>query len=520
MGHWHRECPTKEESKPEKEAHFLDRDFDFGTNSEVHFCGLLENERYDIFPDYDFTTIKDKFNKTFPVDEDYQSRYYEIDKEEYKVLAEEDYKTRATSSNDPHGGSRSKDLVQARHSLALSSDRCLEDFDQTDLAAYMGSVSELFFFEDLISRSAKVPGIQASEESCATLDTGCQRLAIGLDTLKAMIPFLPDTLEINLMKSQNRFKSVHGISTTHRVAVIPSSLGNKGSILRPAIFEDEHGRQVPFLLSLPLLLHGGCHIFLEPSRGLFLRLGSTGDKIKCHLGPSGSLRVPVMQFTKEKLACLARDLSRMTTDEFEILTVDVEPICHSSFSAPRRSASQLSQPSYSCERYSPYDGGISQTSPQPTELRQSGGLATPSDSPADLDCPDHSAHPTSSQEGRGSSCRGFTKQHEHLESDQCVRASDPAATKQQCLTNQKPLRQRDDIHHQCEHPQPAEEGADWRPSGLGGSHGGHHRSATARCQPSSTWPTRTDTITRGSSGAVRNRSDVSADSSHGRTTSP
>ena len=119
------------------------------------------------------------------------------------------------------------------------------------------------------------------------------RLAIGLETLKNLLPFVPEPL-IQTMNSQNRFKSVHGISTTERLAIVPSSLGRRGSILRPAIFEDSHGQHVPFLLSLPLLLHGGCHISLEPNHGLYICLGKGGERIRCHLGPAGSLRVPVM----------------------------------------------------------------------------------------------------------------------------------------------------------------------------------------------------------------------------------
>eukprot|EP00435_Cladocopium_sp_Y103_P011110 s283_g2.t2 len=471
VGHWHRECPTKEENKAEKEAHFLDKDFDFGTSSEVHFCGLLENEPYMIQPNFKNNTIKNQVKETFPDKDDYRGRHYQLADEQYMISDPFAYQDRATSSSSNFDGRFQSGSVQPFSHGDMSTDGPLNLFDHSDDAAYMASVSELFFFETAISKAAKVKGYEVDENACATLDTGCQRLAIGLDTLKAMLPFVPQPLEISLVKSQNRFKSVHGISTTHRLAVVPSSLGNKGSILRPAIFEDEHGREVPFLLSLPLLLHGGCHITLEPNQGLFLRLGHKGEQIRCHLGPSGSLRVPVMQFDQTKVSCLARDLARLARDEFEILTTSLEPMPFDSASVSARNTSLLCQPPALSDLHSNHDGRVDQACPQPAELRCPGRMAASFDPPLGLAVADHSVDREASQEGRGSSCRRLSQEPEQLEPSQCCRTRDTTTPSKQHIQDEKPLRERIHLHHQCEHSEPPQKGASGRPARAGDPHG-------------------------------------------------
>lgn len=92
------------------------------------------------------------------------------------------------------------------------------------------------------------------ERACTTVGTGCQRSAIGMETLQQLQQAHPKTLPIALLPEVHKFCSVHGVSCTSQVACIPSSLRPNGCILRPAVFQESHSSKAPFLLSLPFLL--------------------------------------------------------------------------------------------------------------------------------------------------------------------------------------------------------------------------------------------------------------------------
>ena len=108
-----------------------------------------------------------------------------------------------------------------------------------------------------------------NESGCATLDTGCQRMAIGLNTLNLLQRSQPSELPITFCKL-HQFRSVHQVSCTTRLACIPSSLGPRGCILRPALFEEHSSADAPLLLSLPFLLHCRATLCLDEQRGLRL----------------------------------------------------------------------------------------------------------------------------------------------------------------------------------------------------------------------------------------------------------
>ena len=59
--------------------------------------------------------------------------------------------------------------------------------------------------------------------SCATIDTdtGCRRMAIGINTLKRLMAFQPPELCIGFHHEEHQFRSVHQISRTTRVAHLP-----------------------------------------------------------------------------------------------------------------------------------------------------------------------------------------------------------------------------------------------------------------------------------------------------------
>jgi len=183
---------------------------------------------------------------------------------------------------------------------------------------------EIYWNQDISNRKSN-PEIP-KEELCATVDTGCQRMAIGIDTLKRMNESLPPGLQTHMVPQEHRFRSVHGTSTTKYVAVIPTSLGNRGSLLRPAVFEHGESRTAPFLISLPFLIHCQAVLHLDPSKGLRIHFRKFGFTVNCHIGPTGALRVPLSQFTPENLECVkaAQDQLISSSQEFEVLKTTMD----------------------------------------------------------------------------------------------------------------------------------------------------------------------------------------------------
>ena len=146
-------------------------------------------------------------------------------------------------------------------------------------------------------------------------------MAIGEETLHRLARQLPHDLRIGLVPQEHRFRSVNGTSSTSHLATIPTSLGNKGSLLRPAIFQEGESRKAPFLISLPFWLHCRSVLHLDPQRGPRLHLRRFGFGVDCHIGPTGALRLPLNQFTedqKDRLQQLHEQLQH-ESEEFEIL---------------------------------------------------------------------------------------------------------------------------------------------------------------------------------------------------------
>ena len=139
-------------------------------------------------------------------------------------------------------------------------------------AAYTERVHELLWSECYTNH-------EINEDHCATVDTGCQRTAVGSDTLARLLARQPEGLSACYKGEVHCFKSVNGVTRTNRVACVPTSLGKKGCILRPAVFEDGQSKTAPFLLSLPFLLHCQATMCLDPSKGLkLLRYHFTSDQ--------------------------------------------------------------------------------------------------------------------------------------------------------------------------------------------------------------------------------------------------
>ena len=169
-------------------------------------------------------------------------------------------------------------------------------------AGYMDRVHEVWYS----TCSASVP-----EEHCATVDTGCQRTAVGKLTLDKYLRGQPDGIKIAYKNEQHCFKSVNGITQTRQVACVPTSLGPKGCVLRPAVFEDGLSQSAPFLLSLPFLLFCRATLHLDPTKGLRMYLGRFRHTVSLHIGPTGALRVPLSEFTSRMVADLQGFMSRL-----------------------------------------------------------------------------------------------------------------------------------------------------------------------------------------------------------------
>ena len=105
------------------------------------------------------------------------------------------------------------------------------------LAEYRKKESEAYYCS--VFKNDHIGNSPIPDELCATIDTGCQRMSIGFETLKKLDAALSSGLRTHLVPQEHRFRSVHGTSTTRFVAVIPTSLGPKGSLLRPAVFSNQ-----------------------------------------------------------------------------------------------------------------------------------------------------------------------------------------------------------------------------------------------------------------------------------------
>ena len=223
-----------------------------------------------------------------------------------------------------HGGAVGSDSAEPAPSetefLTLQKGVELSEQGVRTCEYYMLSCCDLFFFENSICNS--IPRINVPEEACATIDTGCQRTAVGIKTLRKLLPLLPPELPVVSRRSINRFRSVHGTSETERIALVPCSLGPKGCFINPALFEDGFGQEAPFLLSLPFLLKSQGRLILDKDSGLGLQMQNPEFFIPCHLGPSGALRIQLTNFTARMKHHLSNYQVGRQNEDFEILSLN------------------------------------------------------------------------------------------------------------------------------------------------------------------------------------------------------
>ena len=229
------------------------------------------------------------------------------------------------------------------------------------------------------SRTWRDPQPEIDERCCATLDTGCQRMAVGRDTLGSLSQAMPQELTIGTLPQEHRFRSVHGRSSTSRVAVIPTSLGHKGSVLRPAIFEEQGSRGAPFLISLPFMMFCRSVLHLDPEDGLRIYFRKFRFSIRCHIGPTAALRIPLNHFTPEQLHSVqtAQRTFQENNNEFEVYKMSeyVEEPSGSKTSASPRSLEHGANDSYG-DRQQESKTGSPEGNKSPRGMAEVGAEAT------------------------------------------------------------------------------------------------------------------------------------------------
>lgn len=90
------------------------------------------------------------------------------------------------------------------------------------------------------------------EQPHAVIDTGCQKTAVGSQTLKRIAQQLGPNHAVHYQQCQTRFRGVGGTSVSNYVARIPIGLGRQyQGYLHAAVLED--CSEAPLLISLPVL---------------------------------------------------------------------------------------------------------------------------------------------------------------------------------------------------------------------------------------------------------------------------
>ena len=305
VGHWHKdpECPRNQGAGRAKEVNFVENEPI--ETEEAIFCGLLEGEEH-------LMGRMEPSSATQVSDVRPNVGSSEAEGPKSGVL--------------PGVGPSGADVIDGSAVLFAYNDR--DDHSDVDIgwiSSPVGSCCDLLGTpESEILWSEAVGdsnGSPSPEDLCATVDTGCQRMAVGLETLKRLDAALPKGFQTGLVKQEHHFRSVHGRSTTSHAATVPGSLGPRGSLLKPAVFQDEASKNAPFLISLPFLMHCRAVLHLDPNEGLRIDFKRFGFITKCHLGPTGALRIPLGEFTKNQKHVLAKVQKEVATkhQEFEVL---------------------------------------------------------------------------------------------------------------------------------------------------------------------------------------------------------
>eukprot|EP00435_Cladocopium_sp_Y103_P033954 s639_g8.t1 len=123
--------------------------------------------------------------------------------------------------------------------------------------------------------SQAIPSFPAIVDSpCAVIDTGCQRSAVGRNTLERIAKNLPPGLSIKFQSKRFRFSGIGGETTTSQLALIPVCFGSRPGVVHAAVLEDTP--DAPFLLSLPIMKELDAVLHLSDKRMHFQALQEFG----------------------------------------------------------------------------------------------------------------------------------------------------------------------------------------------------------------------------------------------------
>ena len=194
VGHWHKdpECPRNQGAGRAKEVNFVENEPI--ETEEAIFCGLLEGEDH----------LRGQMEP---------SSVPQVDDPRPDVGRSE---AEGPKSGDlPGVGPSGADVVDGSAVLFAYNDRD----DRSDVFSgwdnsLVGSCCDLLgtpepeiLWSEAVGNSGDGP--PNPEDLCATVDTGCQRMAVGMETLKRLDAALPQGFQTGLMKQEHHFRSVH-----------------------------------------------------------------------------------------------------------------------------------------------------------------------------------------------------------------------------------------------------------------------------------------------------------------------
>eukprot|EP00435_Cladocopium_sp_Y103_P075525 s90_g59.t1 len=182
VGHWHRECPDLHRGSHEKEQHWLETE-------EATFCGLLENDENQMSP------IEDYQNLHPPEDEltGPETSFPSCDTAPGSVDVETTMKSGGVGT-----------VMSERDSFKPMSP--YNDRSDDGWEVFLGE-RDSGIQNGFMNSNDHDPKLENPlEATCATVDTGCQRMAIGVETLKRLAKHLPKDLPVHLQHQEHRFR--------------------------------------------------------------------------------------------------------------------------------------------------------------------------------------------------------------------------------------------------------------------------------------------------------------------------
>lgn len=155
---------------------------------------------------------------------------------------------------------------------------------------------------DILSRHVLTPSTQRIADGLVVIDTGCQRVAAGRNTIEKISKILPAHLTVKFKEKPFRFRGVGGLDATRFVARIPVCFDQIAGVLMPAVLEKTP--DAPLLMSLNIMQHLGATIDLQQMSISFKHI--CGDRV---------IRVPLFRNASGQLCMSLFDFSKMSTEQ-------------------------------------------------------------------------------------------------------------------------------------------------------------------------------------------------------------